>query len=403
MSFSSWKWERRPRRSSPISKKRKPFLRYLQDRGCGDRWDRSTSHRKQKPKQNQNCLTVTVTRNTLSKSKPRYIPDLGTSGNSRYTPGDPGADADRAILAEARPADGRDVRLRTLRWVLHCRLSVSEGFLRRILGTSWTPEGRSQLRTDSRNHAIDASRRVKRKRFRITARIHWNWPRDSARRASPCRTGVTSPHDGRSAARWTAASRHNDDGEDNEEREWHPSRRGYEGNGNARQHIPFGGDGATERAQGTRERLSPPYLPERLRRRWRFPPLHRRASCSVVLGFPRPRAHRRASKRPRQATRPPHPAPNFKLVKDALSSRSRCCGAASPSSGRVNALRGIFVAPDSNVVSPLAIALFLRDQVRIALGEFLAAIRITQSKLSDNPSRADSLYLKWERNSGYRC
>lgn len=55
----------------------------------------------------------------------------------------------------------------------------------------------------------------------------------------------------------------------------------------------------------------------------------------------------------------------------------RCRGAASPSSGRVNALRGIFVAPDSNVVSPLAIALFSRDQVRIALGEFLAAIRVT--------------------------
>ena len=45
------------------------FIRYLRDRGCGDRWDRSTSHRKQrkrKPKLRiaSHCHTVTPKKHT---------------------------------------------------------------------------------------------------------------------------------------------------------------------------------------------------------------------------------------------------------------------------------------------------------------------------------------------------
>lgn len=77
--------------------------------------DGTVTHRKEsrEPKQNQNCLTVTVTRNTLSRSEPHYIPISELPGMRGNTLGPIlGTDADRAISAEARPADGRDLRRR---------------------------------------------------------------------------------------------------------------------------------------------------------------------------------------------------------------------------------------------------------------------------------------------------
>lgn len=131
------------RRCRDPEEAREPFfLRYLRDRGCGDRWDRSTSHRRAVTE----SRTRTVVSLSLSHETHYRGPSLVTSPITEL-PGIPGTRRAilarmliDAILAEARPADGRDLRLRALRRVLHRRLSVSEDFHSRILGTSRTPE-----------------------------------------------------------------------------------------------------------------------------------------------------------------------------------------------------------------------------------------------------------------------
>lgn len=101
-------------KSTDADESREAVLRYLRDRGCGDRWDRSTSHRKQKPKTKTEelRLTVTVTPKHTVEVRASLHSNLGTSGNLRTTR-PPGRSRrgmfDRAISAEARSADGRDL------------------------------------------------------------------------------------------------------------------------------------------------------------------------------------------------------------------------------------------------------------------------------------------------------
>lgn len=144
----------------------------------------------EKPKQNQ---TVTVTRNTLEVRASLYILS-GAPGKFGARRAILDTDIGRVNLAEVRPADGCNLRLRI---PLSSPLSVPR------LGGGFPPTdsrnesdpGAIELRTHHLAISCNWDFAARRKDARFTAsRTHWNWSRDSARGASPCRTKVASLH-----------------------------------------------------------------------------------------------------------------------------------------------------------------------------------------------------------------